>query len=370
VVTKRVLLADDDASVRVTLTEVLREEGYAVEAVENGQQALDALRRVPRPDIVVLDVHMPVLNGWEFRVRQRADPLIASVPVIALSGDGSPEAEAIDADAYVAKPASVAALLDAIQRILRVDDLRRSELGQLAHAHRITALAGFAAGLSGGLSDPLAVIQTNVNVVRAEVSRMREASEQNDLPPEELRLTLTEIHEALAESLQSVDRLTRLLGAIRSLVLGPAQPVDLLDVARIAVEIAQSAMPEGSALSCDLAPAPMVRAQWGPMVETAVRLLANAASAVALVPMASRRIEVSTRADVDGAVLSVTDSGPGMTTEVRQRAFEPFFSARPGDTSGLDLWMCHRVVSHFSGRIDLTSAPGEDTRFRVWLPAA
>ena len=363
-------MVDDDVAVRLTLTEVLRQAGYAVEAVVDGEQALEALRRVPRADIVVLDVHMPVCSGWQFRVRQRADPLIASVPVVALSADGSPEAEAIDAEAYVAKPARVGALLDTIERILRVDDLRRTELGQLAHAHRITALASFASGFSQGVTDPLAVIQTNVSVVRAEVSRLRDASEQDDLPPAELRATLTEIHEALAESLQSVDRLTGLLHAIRSLVPGPAEPVDLLDVVRVAVEIARSEMPEGGALSCDLAPVPMVRAQSGALVETAVRLLANAATAIALVPKANRRIHVSTRAEVDGATFVVKDSGPGMITEVRQRAFEPFFSATTGDASGLDLWMCHRVVSHFRGRIDLKSAPGEGSRVRVWLPAA
>src|SRR6185436_3098861 len=98
------------------------------------------------------------------RVQQRADPELASIPVIAVSGDGTPQAAAIVADAYMPKPVDLPRLFRIMERILRRDALRRSELAQLAQANRMSALATFAAGLSKELSDPLSIIQTNLEV--------------------------------------------------------------------------------------------------------------------------------------------------------------------------------------------------------------
>jgi two-component system chemotaxis response regulator CheY len=66
----RVLIVEDDRSIRGTLAEILADEGYLVQTAENGQQALEVCRAQLAPDLILLDLQMPVMDGWEFmRVR-------------------------------------------------------------------------------------------------------------------------------------------------------------------------------------------------------------------------------------------------------------------------------------------------------------
>src|SRR5919199_2479576 len=84
----RVLVVDDDAWVRTTLADVLEDAGYDVVMAHNGADASAAMRFV-RPDCVVLDLIMPVLDGWQFLRACRRDPLCASTPVLVVSASSS-----------------------------------------------------------------------------------------------------------------------------------------------------------------------------------------------------------------------------------------------------------------------------------------
>src|SRR5262245_7048564 len=88
----RLLLVEDDVSIRSALAEMLGDEGFTVTTAENGRAALDQLRQGPAPDVIVLDLMMPEMDGWEFRVAQRADPLLAGIPLLAMSADLSAKA--------------------------------------------------------------------------------------------------------------------------------------------------------------------------------------------------------------------------------------------------------------------------------------
>ena len=90
---KRILLVDDDADLRESLAEALEEAGYTVDRAGNGQEALQKLRSHTGPDrpvAVLLDLLMPVMNGWQFCQLKRRDPAVADIPVIAMSGGGQP----------------------------------------------------------------------------------------------------------------------------------------------------------------------------------------------------------------------------------------------------------------------------------------
>src|ERR1700682_362753 len=91
------LIVEDDASIREAIAEVLRSEGYEASSCGHGREALEYLRDGHHPDVILLDLMMPVMDGWEFRIEQRKDPALATIPVVALSADGTPKAAAIDA---------------------------------------------------------------------------------------------------------------------------------------------------------------------------------------------------------------------------------------------------------------------------------
>jgi CheY-like chemotaxis protein len=83
-----VLVVDDDSAVRTALKELFETEGYAVAVAANGRAALNHLRGGLRPSVVLLDLMMPVMDGWDFRAEQLNDPLLKQIPVFILTAAG------------------------------------------------------------------------------------------------------------------------------------------------------------------------------------------------------------------------------------------------------------------------------------------
>lgn len=116
----RVLIVEDDQDIRDSIADVLRDEGLAAETAAHGSAALALLRRqgeVP-PNLILLDLMMPVMNGWEFREELLKDARLAAIPVVVLTGDARPRerAEELDADDAVGKPISIEQLLEVVGR--------------------------------------------------------------------------------------------------------------------------------------------------------------------------------------------------------------------------------------------------------------
>ena len=117
----RVLLVDDDEDMRASLAEALEEAGYGVLQAENGQRALEVMA-AERPHLVLLDLLMPVLNGWQFCQRKSEDPATAAIPVIAMSAAVSKDPRSpyfIDVHDSIAKPIDLGELLQKIAKVAR-----------------------------------------------------------------------------------------------------------------------------------------------------------------------------------------------------------------------------------------------------------
>jgi CheY-like chemotaxis protein len=113
----RILVVEDDAGIRDSVEECLATEGHDIASVANGAEALEWLAREPAPDLVVLDLVMPVMNGAELIARLRADPRLAAVPVVLMTAAMSGSARALpQADTVLAKPFDLDALLAAVER--------------------------------------------------------------------------------------------------------------------------------------------------------------------------------------------------------------------------------------------------------------
>lgn len=104
-----ILVIDDNADLRDGLRIVLEREGYTVATASNGRDALNRLYSGVEPCLIIMDLMMPVMNGFEFREAQLADARLAKIPLIAYSGVTDPlqTAQQLHAVAYVHKPAEV-----------------------------------------------------------------------------------------------------------------------------------------------------------------------------------------------------------------------------------------------------------------------
>jgi CheY-like chemotaxis protein len=109
------MIVEDDRDTREMLGRFLELEGYDVCTAANGQVALDQLGDGKRPCVIILDLMMPVMNGWQFREAQASDPSLARIPVVVVTAAGArADIPAIMADAWLSKPVDFDRLLETI----------------------------------------------------------------------------------------------------------------------------------------------------------------------------------------------------------------------------------------------------------------
>jgi CheY-like chemotaxis protein len=115
---KRVLLIEDDADVREVIGMVLQTQGYEVLQASQGFEALELLRKSPRPDVIITDIMMPVMSGWEFLEAKASDPNLASIPVFVLSAAECRDVlERARVIAFLPKPMDFALLLQQMEEV-------------------------------------------------------------------------------------------------------------------------------------------------------------------------------------------------------------------------------------------------------------
>lgn len=111
-----VFIVEDDVDTREMIGRFLQMEGYAVETAANGRQALERLDAGTRACVILLDLMMPVMDGWEFRRQQVSHATCADIPVIVFSAAGRDRMRQIEANDYLAKPVDLEDLLKRVAR--------------------------------------------------------------------------------------------------------------------------------------------------------------------------------------------------------------------------------------------------------------
>ncbi len=112
-----ILIVEDDAALREALGQVLADEGYGLASARDGLEAVNYLKKGNRPDVILLDLSMPVVNGWEFRMFQKRDPELARIPVVIITaGDDSREEVAwLEPSDLIHKPVDLTRLLSVLR---------------------------------------------------------------------------------------------------------------------------------------------------------------------------------------------------------------------------------------------------------------
>jgi CheY-like chemotaxis protein len=114
---ERILLIEDEPEIRMALADLLEEAGFEVSLACNGEEALSLLRAGQAPCVILLDLMMPVMDGWTFRAEQMKDPRLALIPVVLISGahhPGEPARQLAAADLLV-KPFKAESLIAVVR---------------------------------------------------------------------------------------------------------------------------------------------------------------------------------------------------------------------------------------------------------------
>lgn len=229
---------------------------------------------------------------------------------------------------------------------------------RLVQTEKARALGGMAGGIAHEFNNILAIILGKTQLLLA-----RSADET-------VREGLGHVEEA---AWRAADIIRRLQGFAATRLEDSIGPIDVNALVHDAVTLTRGLWKDEAEargvrieVTTDLEAAPAVRGNAAELREVVTNLVLNAIDAM---PRGGQ-LGLSTRPRGGGVELTVTDTGEGMSEEVRRRIFEPFFSTRSPLRTGLGLSVVHGTVGRHRGRVEVTSEEGRSTTVRVWLPAA
>ena len=360
-----ILVVDDDAAILETTGEILKEEGYRVLTARNGVEALEALAAGALPSLVLTDLMMPVMTGWELIERMRATKNFASIPIVVTSAAEQRSPPGVQR--VLAKPVHPATLLAAVEQLCVADptrararddalrDLAQRNL-ELAELHRFRD--EMSALIVHDMKSPISAIRTNLDFVLGRPSALDD-----------------EERAALNDTQEAVDRLLRLTENLLQLVK--------LESGRF--------LPQRTRVTVTELLEPLIRRRLPQARERQIDLVASAYPDVALAvdaDLIGRVVEnildnafrytppggtiaVGALASADALVVRIGNTGSPIPASTRGKIFEKFGQTdKEGGRMnlGLGLYFCRLVAEAHGGRIRLEESPDLPTIFALELP--
>ncbi|MBI1916423.1 MAG: response regulator [Planctomycetes bacterium] len=131
---KRILIVEDCFRARELMSLILGENGYMVSTAANGAEAIERLRTSSRPDLILLDLRMPVMDGWTLREELKRDPELSAIPVVVLSGvnEGEEQTSTLEAARFLHKPIETDELLLAVRQCCSEPETRGEQPAALS----------------------------------------------------------------------------------------------------------------------------------------------------------------------------------------------------------------------------------------------
>lgn len=345
----RVLVIEDDAAIRATLSDILELNGYAVIPAANGEEGV-ALARRHRPDIILTDIAMPGLNGFEVIRALHAGEQTRSIPIIIVSASLEPakvrQAMDLGAEDFIGKPFTENQILGSIQARLEKKSLL-DELDAFAHT------------VAHDLKNPIGVVSMRAQLLRA----MWDTQDDAKLFQHVLEL------EKNTDRLNNIVDELLILAGVRRQTITP-QRVDMAAVIAEARDRVAHLIQQSRAEVEQPAEWPAVLGHGPWIAEIWTNYLSNAVKYGGQPPSIRLGAEpVPARTCVR---FWVQDNGAGLTPEQQAALFQPF--SRVTETRvkghGLGLSIVRRIAEKLAGRAGVESQPGAGSRFWFELPAA
>lgn len=362
-VTGRVLVVDDQDTNRLLLRDLLEAQGHEVSEAVDGTEALQRIGDAT-PDVVLLDIGMPGMDGFEVCRRIKADPATASIPVLLVTALSQRDQRLLGigagANDYITKPIDKSDLSLRVRNAIRMRQLYLEVEEQYRRLEKLELLRdSLVHMIVHDLRSPLAGIRAYLDLLKLDGAGKLDAELTDSI--EGARKVAVEMTDMVSDLLD----VSRMEVGEMPLELAPA------DLGALAVDAVTAA---GAAPRVRIrveAPADRLRVvcDAGVIRRVVTNLVGNA---VKFTP-SSGQISVSVQGDGAEVKVSVADTGHGIPSEYHQKVFEKFGqveAARHGakHSSGLGLTFCKYAVEAHGGRIGLESAVGKGSTFWITLP--
>jgi signal transduction histidine kinase len=384
-----ILIVDDNALNLEVLGSMLRLQGYKARPAISGEIALRAISLMA-PDLILLDIRMPGINGFETCLRLKANPLTADIPVIFLSAATDLEDKILAFQAggvdFITKPFQAEEVLarvrihlqtrqlqsrlkyqnkhlqslvnKSVAQLIDADRESRRRIDEIAHLNRHISSSVYSAAIAHDLRQPLAAILSNAEAAELYL--------QQDPP------ALETVKEILVDIRRDNLRASQIIQRMRSLMNKTESDIQDQDVNAIVQEVVHLLGSEAQLrhVTISLECAPMTMLVTGDLIQLqqiVMNLLINSIEAMAEVPESQRAIFIHTHC-IDNAYveISVLDHGTGFKENLRQ-AFESFFTTKP-QGMGMGLSIISSLIHLHNGQISAEDGPHGGAIVRVRFP--
>lgn len=369
----KILVVDDAASIVNAIRDTLKPE-YEVETAFSGKDALEILREF-RPDLILLDVMMPGMDGYTVCRKIRSDPAFNFVKIIMVSGKTMLEERLrgydAGADDYIGKPFKTEELLAKVRVFLRLksveDQLRelnqtlneqvRIRTEQLIDAEKMAAIGRYAAGIVHNLNNPLQVIMGN-----AQLLAMKHPDNHKIMS---LRKAAAQMKKIIGTILSTSHRESK----------AESMNIDLNEVLMNQMELlkANPFFKHKIRTEMKLKPLPTYRGIYAHFSQSLGNLIKNAVDA--MYEKESGTLSISSSVENEAIIIKISDTGHGISPKKMGKIFNPFFTTKPLTAkddrptgTGLGLASSKEMVESYGGEIVAESQDDKGTTFTVRLP--
>ncbi len=352
---QQTILIVDDTPENIDILKNILHDTYKIKAAVNGERALKVAQSDPKPDMILLDIMMPDMDGYEVCRRLKADPATAEIPVIFVTAMNSEEDEekglALGALDYITKPISPAITKARIKTHLSMQCLfeRKHRYEQrMFEDYRTKSINELMVNISHHWRQPLNIIAVDVENIRM------------DMEDEGI------VSESITQALESIKKTTHELSSVIDFFkkyrpqpdapLTPFSPRDLIhDITSLAREkIDASSLEVINAIPEELT----VTADAPILLNVLLTLLENTVDVAQERKIADPVITFEAEADTKGLLIRVSDNAGGIDVEPRERIFDPYFTTFfKSKDKGLGLYMAKiGVEEHLDGSIEVQNS--------------
>ncbi|MCD6525684.1 MAG: response regulator [Desulfuromonas sp.] len=406
----QLLLVDDNATNLDTLLATLGDR-YDLRVAVDGKTAINLIDDGYLPDLILLDVMMPEMDGYEVCRHLKAKKETCDIPVIFLSAldSNNDEAKGLELGAvdYITKPFFPAIVCQRINTHLELkhhrdklqnlvvdktdqlttayNDLKKVH-DQMVQQEKMASLGQLAAGVAHEINNPAGFVSSNIVSLEKYVGRLSEWAlfVEQILPsvdnPEivsllqekkrtlKLDYILEDVKDLISESKDGIERIAAIVRNMKSFCRAEGdtfKSLNVHDCLDSALSIAHNEIKYKATVKREYAELPPIHVLPQQLGQVFVNLLVNAAQAIEQ----QGTITVRTTHENEWAVVKICDTGSGITPEHLQRLFEPFFTTKEvGRGTGLGLSICADIIQKHQGTITVDSTVGEGTCFTIKLP--
>lgn len=409
---KFILIVDDSPLNLVVLSQALEAVGYLVKMANDGEEAL-ALVEQHQPELILLDVQMPKMDGFEACRRLQADPTTQTIPIIFMTALADRQDKltglSLGAVDYITKPFEEEEVLARVKihwRLRQLTDnleqqvaertqaLQQAQL-QIIQQEKLSTLGQLVAGVAHEINNPINFVTSNIRPAKEYLTELTEllnlyqthyfqaAPEINQkIKQMDLEFVLRDFAELLDSMQMGAGRIKEIAGSLRKFARveqTSCSTTDLHEGLETALLLlkhrlkADNERPEIAVIK-NYADLPLVECFPGMMNQVFMNLLANAVDALEEAWQKDQRdltIEIETAISGYGFVaVRITDSGLGISDDIQDKLFEPFFTTKTADKgTGLGLSISKQIVEEkHKGTLLCHSSSTQGTQFSVEIP--